>query len=109
MDSREDPMEDNLTPREETKEVQIGSLLSKIAYLGTNLSPKEESEIVDILKKNIDLFAWKPSDMPDIDPNIMCHHLVLDIGVRPVAQHKRKGGEEKRKAIIKEVDKLMKA
>ena len=76
MDPKEDPREGNLTPREETKEVQIGSQFLEIIHLGTNLSPEEESKIMDILNKNIDLFVWKPSNMPDIDPNVMCHHLI---------------------------------
>ena len=86
IDPRGDPREDSLAPQEETEEVQIAPQSSKITHLGTNLSPKKEVEIVDILKRNIDLFAWKPSDMLDIDPNVMCHHLALDPGVKLVSQ-----------------------
>ena len=46
--------------------------------------------------------------MPGIDLDVMCHHIALDPGVKPVSQRKRKGGEEKRKVIVEEVDKLMK-
>ncbi|CAI8593328.1 unnamed protein product [Vicia faba] len=56
-DPREDPREDSLAPQEETKEIQVGLKSSEISHLGTNLSPEEEAEIVDILKINIDLFV----------------------------------------------------
>ena len=85
IDPRECPREDSLVPHEETKEVQIGSQLSEITHIGTQMVADEEAEVVDILRRNIDLFAWKPSDMPGIDPSIMCHHLALDPDVKPVS------------------------
>lgn len=56
----------------------------------------------------MDLFAWKPSDMPDIDPNVICHHLTLDPAIKPIVQRKRKEGGEKRRTVEDEVRKLMK-
>ncbi|RDX96113.1 hypothetical protein CR513_21271, partial [Mucuna pruriens] len=47
--------------------------------------------------------------MPGIDPRFMCHHLSISPGSKPVAQKKRKQGEEKRKAIKEEVGKLLAA
>ncbi|MCI83431.1 hypothetical protein A2U01_0104707, partial [Trifolium medium] len=35
--------------------------------MGTALQPTEKAHILKILKENVDLFAWKPSDMPGID------------------------------------------
>lgn len=55
------------------------------------------------------MFAWKPTDMPSIDTNIVCHHPALDPAIKPITQRKRKEGEEKRKAVEDEFKKLMKA
>nr|KYP37331.1 Transposon Ty3-I Gag-Pol polyprotein [Cajanus cajan] len=49
------------------------------------------------------------SDMPGIDPNFLCHRLTVCRDARPVAQKKRKMGDEKRKAAKAEVKKLLQA
>jgi len=58
------------------------------------------------LRRNLDLFAWAPSDLPGIDPSIACHHLDVNPTVKPVVQRKRKMGEERRKAVDEEVKRL---
>ncbi|KAI5326856.1 hypothetical protein L3X38_035930 [Prunus dulcis] len=53
------------------------------------------------------MFAWSPSDMPGIDPNIICHRLHVNPACKPVAQ-KRRNFAPKRVAIIEvEIDKLL--
>jgi hypothetical protein len=61
------------------------------------------------LRKNIDLFAWHPSDMPGIDETIITHKLSISPETKPISQKKRKVGEERRAAIIEEVTKLKEA
>ncbi|XP_020216699.1 PKS-NRPS hybrid synthetase CHGG_01239 [Cajanus cajan] len=60
-------------------------------------------------QKNKDLLAWWSADMPGIDPNFLCHKLSVCREAKPVAQQKRKTGEERKKAIEAEVSKLMEA
>ena len=48
------------------------------------------------------------ADMPGIDPSVICHMLALDPEVRPVAQRKRKLGEERQRVAIEEMTKLLK-
>lgn len=52
------------------------------------LPQEEEPDIIKTLKDNVDLFAWKPSDMPEIDPNVVCHQLSLDPTSKVVIQRK---------------------
>ncbi|XP_020222101.1 uncharacterized protein LOC109804683 [Cajanus cajan] len=59
------------------------------------------------VQDNKDLFAWTASDMPGIDPKFLCHRLAVCRDARPVAQKKRKMGDEKRKAANVEVQKLL--
>jgi len=47
--------------------------------------------------------------MPGIDPRIMTHRLSVCKEAKPVAQKKRRLGEEKRKAAMEEVQKLLNA
>ena len=94
--------------KKKLKKSKSASNLQKPPTWGTNLSSEEKAKIVDILKRNIDLFPWKPSVMLGIEPNIMCHSFVLNPKLKLVSQLKRKGGKEKRKTIVEEVDKVMK-
>nr|KYP76142.1 Transposon Ty3-I Gag-Pol polyprotein [Cajanus cajan] len=80
-----------------------------MTYLGSNLSETEKQEIGQVIRKNKDLFAWRPTDMPGIDPNFLCHKLSVCREAKPIAQRKRKAGEERKKAIEEEVSKLIDA
>ena len=45
------------------------------ARIGSRLSTDEKAELTTFLQNNKDMFAWSPSDMLGIDPNIICHRL----------------------------------
>lgn len=66
----------------------------------------EEVALTQLLRNNLDLFAWKPLDLQGIDPSVVCHHLSVNQSIKPVIQRKRKLGEERRKAVEEEVKKL---
>jgi hypothetical protein len=65
--------------------------------------------VVELLKRNADLFAWHPKDMSGIDESVITHKLSLFSNVKPVSQRKRRLGEERRKAVDEEVRKLKEA
>jgi hypothetical protein len=69
----------------------------------------ENEKIIAILRRNVDLFAWHPKDMPGIDERIITHKLAISPKAKPVSQRKRKQSEERRNAVSEEVEKLMKA
>jgi hypothetical protein len=109
LDPREDFQERRASPIEELKEVQIGSEQHQITSIGTAMGDEERSCVLAILRKNVDLFAWKPVDMPGIDETIITHKLAITSNSKPVAQRKRKHGEERRTTVDEEVAKLKKA
>jgi hypothetical protein len=59
--------------------------------------------LVDFLRANADVFAWSPSDMPDIPRDVAEHSLDIRAGARPVKQPLRRFDEEKRRAIANPV------
>jgi hypothetical protein len=63
----------------------------------------------DFLRANADVFAWSPSDMPDIPRDVAKHSLDIRAGARPVKRPLRRFDEEKRRAIGEEIHKLMAA
>ena len=44
-----------------------------------------KKDLAELLKKNVDLFAWAPNDMPKTTPEVIFHKLVLDLKVKPIA------------------------
>ncbi|MCI31859.1 hypothetical protein A2U01_0053071, partial [Trifolium medium] len=106
LDPREEFQDRRVNPIEELEQVQIGEAAHQVTNLGTALNPVEKEKILAILKSNIDLLAWQPSDMPRIDESVITHKLSISPDIKPVSQRKRKIGEERRAAIIEEVTKL---
>jgi hypothetical protein len=43
----------------------------------TALDPKLESALVDFLKANLNVFAWKPSDIKGISREVAEHKLII--------------------------------
>jgi hypothetical protein len=65
--------------------------------------------LVDFLKANLNVFAWKPSDMKGIPREVSEHKLNIKPGSKPVKQRLRCFNYEKCKAIGKEIKKLLSA
>ncbi|XP_068466368.1 uncharacterized protein [Phaseolus vulgaris] len=81
----------------------------KTFKLGKNLDDGTQEQIVKVIGRHLDAFAWSASDMPGIDPVFLCHRLAMDPQVRPVRQRRRKFNEERRQAIRDEMQKLLEA
>ncbi|GJT02261.1 reverse transcriptase domain-containing protein [Tanacetum coccineum] len=77
--------------------------------IGGTLSAKGRTELCSLLKKNLDIFAWQPSDMTGVPRSIAEHRLNIREGYSPVRQKKRGQAPERAKAIQAEVHKLVEA
>jgi hypothetical protein len=65
--------------------------------------------LVDFLKANLDVFAWKPSDMKGVPREVAKHKLNIKLGSNPVKQHLPRFNDDKCKAIGEEILKLLSA
>ncbi|XP_072071889.1 uncharacterized protein [Arachis hypogaea] len=108
LDPRADFLE-RPKPSDDLQKVYFNNDPKKFTYVGTSINPTELQAIKTFLQENAELFAWKPADMPGIDPQIITHKLAINSAVRPVQQKKRKLGEEKRRASLEETQKLINA
>jgi hypothetical protein len=70
------------------------------------LSSKLESMLIDFLRANKDIFAWKPLDMPGIPREVTEHALKIRPGSRSVKQCLHHFNKEKRRAISEEIARL---
>ncbi|GJU65718.1 reverse transcriptase domain-containing protein [Tanacetum coccineum] len=77
--------------------------------IGGTLSAKGRTELCSLLKENLDIFAWQPSDMTGVPRSIAEHRLNIREGYLPVRQKKKGQAPERAKAIQTEVQKLVEA
>ena len=75
--------------------------------VGVDLKGKIKEDLVQFLKKNIDVFAWSHKDMPGIDPSVITHRLNVCPSFKPIRQKKRVFAPERGNAVKDEVQKLM--
>ncbi|GKB00435.1 hypothetical protein Tco_0828428 [Tanacetum coccineum] len=73
------------------------------------LSEKEKMELCNMLRNNLDVFTWKPSDMTGVPRSIAEHRLNIREGCPPIRQKRRGQALDRNKAIQEEVAKLVEA
>ena len=91
---------------EDLEKVVIGGEVKKFFQIGAKLPPQEKEELVEFLKRNIDVLAWDACYVPRIDPAFICHHLNVNPSITPKKQSPRHPSREHADAIREEVMKL---
>ena len=84
----------------------VGGDAEKFFQVGARLPPQEKEELVEFLKRNINVFAWDACDAPRIDPAFICHHLNVNPSITPKKQSPRRPSRKHAEAIREEVMKL---
>nr|GEX95877.1 reverse transcriptase domain-containing protein [Tanacetum cinerariifolium] len=75
--------------------------------IGSTLTEEGRKELCGMLRRHLDVFAWKPADMIGVPRHIAEHRLNVHEGCLPVRQKKMGQAPEKNKAISEEVKKLV--
>ncbi|KAL8498323.1 hypothetical protein ACS0TY_021589 [Phlomoides rotata] len=75
--------------------------------IGSQVEPPVAVEVIEVLRRNVDIFAFTPSDMIRIQPDVAMHHLNADPKAKPVKQKLRAFGVEKDVIVKEEVDNLL--
>ncbi|GJW24503.1 hypothetical protein Tco_0038314 [Tanacetum coccineum] len=86
-----------------------GGIVTTEVAIGGTLSVKGRMELCSLLKKNLDIFAWQPSDMTRVPRSIAEHRLNIQEGYSLIRQKKRGQAPKRAKAIQAEVHKLVEA
>ena len=77
--------------------------------MGTLASQPIHQALVDFLRMNQDVFTWSHEDMPGIDPSVIVLRLNVNPASSPIRQKKRVFTQERDKAIVEEVRKMLEA
>ena len=70
---------------------------------------QERDQLVEFLRKNVDVFAWSAYEAPGVDPSFICHHLNVNPSITPKIQPPRRLSKEHTKVVRNEVTKLKQA
>ena len=68
---------------EDLEKVTIGDDQEKFFQVESQLPPQERQELIEFLRKNVDLFTWSAYEAPGLDPSFICHHLNVNPSVTP--------------------------
>ena len=107
-----DMRDEALTRPEPSKELEPVSLdddPKHLTYIGSKLAEDLKGLLIQFLRHNKDVFAWKQADMGGIDPIIITHRLNVSPSFKPIKQKRRSFAPERQKAINEEVGKLLHA
>ena len=68
---------------EDLVKITIGDNPEKFFQVGSQLPQQEREELVEFLKRNIDVFAWNAYEALGVDPDFIRHHLNVNPLVTP--------------------------
>jgi hypothetical protein len=81
----------NLAEQEETKTTPLEQAVpDRKIIIGANLSQEKESELVETLAENKDIFAWSSTNLKEVSRDIIHHALDIIPKMRPKKQRQRK-------------------
>ena len=68
---------------EDLKKVVVGDDPEKLFQVGAQMPLLEKEQLVEFLRKNVDVFAWNAYEAQGVDPNFICHHLNVNPFIIP--------------------------
>ena len=86
--------------------VIIGEDPERFFQIGSELPHQEKEELIEFLKRNIDVFAWNAYEAPGVDLDFICHHLRVNPLIAPRKQPPRRPSKEHTEVVREEVTKL---
>ena len=78
----------------------------KFTRIRTSMKEKTKQDLVQFLRKSIDVFAWSHEAILGIDPSVITYRLNVYPSSKPIRQKKRVFAPERDNAIKEEVQKL---
>ena len=94
---------------EDLEKVVIDNDTEKFFQVRVQLPPQEKQELIEFLRKNVDVFAWNAYEALGIDPDFICHHLNVNPAITPRKQPPRRSSKDHYEAVKDEVTKLKQA
>ena len=84
----------------------IGDDSERFFQIGTQIPLLEKEQLVDLLRRIVDVFTWNAYEAPGLDPKFICHHLNVNPSIAPKRQPPRRPSKEHVEVVKSEVTKL---
>ena len=94
---------------EDLEKFIVSDELEKFFQVGAELPSQEKEDVVEFLKRNVDVFAWNAYETPRVDPNFICHYLNVNPSVTSRKQPPRHSSKNHFDVVKDEVLKLKQA
>ena len=94
---------------EQLEKIVIGNDEEKFFQVIVQLPPREKEELINFLKKNIDVFAWSAYEASRVDLDFICCYLNVNLFILPKKQPLQHSSKEHFDTIKEEVLKLKRA
>ena len=94
---------------EDLVKIVIGDDQEKFFQIGSQLPHQEREELIEFLRKNINVFAWNVYEALGVDLEFICHHLKVNPLITPRKQPPRRLSKEHAEAVREEVTTLKQA
>ena len=103
-------MEGESIAKDDLGKVQFDSSNPELYFqVGRNLPPLERDELITLLLKFQDVFAWSVYEAPGVSPNLACHSLSISFDSKLIIQRRRKLAPERSEIIMEEIRRLLAA
>ncbi|GJR21985.1 reverse transcriptase domain-containing protein [Tanacetum coccineum] len=80
---------------------------NQTVMIRSTLTKEGQNKLCHLLRRNLDIFAWKPADMTGVPRHITEHRLNVQEGCPPIRQKRRGQTADRNKVIQEEVGKLV--
>ena len=94
---------------EDLERVVIGDDPERFFQTGAQIPLMEKEQLVDLLRRNVDVFAWDTYKALGLDSKFICHHLNVNPSITPKKQPPQRPSKEHVEAIKSEMTKLKQA
>ena len=74
--------------------------------IGTSMKDEDRVGVLLFLIQNIDVFAWSPYEVLEVDPEFIIHRLNVDLSFPPKKQKPKRSAREHVEAVKLEVKRL---
>ena len=91
---------------EDLEKVVIGDDPERFFQIGTQIPILEKEQLVDLLRRNIDVFEWDAYEALGLDLEFICHHLNVNPTITLKRQPPRRPSKEHVEAVKSEKTKL---
>ena len=78
-------------------------MTQKPMIVSSTLNENMETKLLEVLKKNMETFAWSIKDIKRFSPSICMHNILMEDEYTPLVEHQRQLNRTMKEVVKKEV------